>query len=370
MRKRDVVIIGSGPAGLTAAIYTARASLKPLLIDAPADAAQQTTPGGQLMITTDVENYPGFSEGIQGPELMAEFRKQAERFGTEFMEGWITDVDLSERPFRIYVDGRSTISAETLIIATGASAKWLGIPGEAKVPDGFGGNGVSACATCDGPLPAFRNRTLVVVGGGDTAMEEATFLTRYAAKVYVVHRRDKLRASKIMQEKAFRNDKIEFIWNAAVEEIVGTQEEGVTGVRLRNLKTGEEKIFPCAGVFVAIGHRPNTDLFRGQLDMDDVGYLKTSGHSTATNIPGVFACGDVQDSFYRQAVTAAGTGCMSAIDAERFLDHLPVSMPSGEEITDQGEHITADRHAIITADGHMIPNDTEAPDTEVSVGED
>ena len=370
MRKRDVVIIGSGPAGLTAAIYTARASLKPLLIDAPADAAQQTTPGGQLMITTDVENYPGFSEGIQGPELMAEFRKQAERFGTEFMEGWITDIDLSERPFRIYVDGKPTISAETLIIATGASAKWLGIPGEAKVPDGFGGNGVSACATCDGPLPAFRNRTLVVVGGGDTAMEEATFLTRYAAKVYVVHRRDKLRASKIMQEKAFRNDKIEFIWNSAVEEIVGTQEQGVTGVRLRNLKTGDEKIFPCAGVFVAIGHRPNTDLFRGQLDMDDVGYLKTSGHSTATNIAGVFACGDVQDSFYRQAVTAAGTGCMSAIDAERFLDHLPVAMPSGEEVTDQGEHITADRHAIITADGHMIPNDTEAPDTEVSVGED
>jgi thioredoxin reductase (NADPH) len=371
MRKRDVVIIGSGPAGLTAAIYTARASLKPLLIDAPPDAAQQTTPGGQLMITTDVENYPGFSEGIQGPELMHEFRKQAERFGTEFMEGWITDVDLSERPFTIYVDGGPTISAETLIIATGASAKWLGIPGEAKVPDGFGGNGVSACATCDGPLPAFRNRTLVVVGGGDTAMEEATFLTRYAAKVYVVHRRDKLRASKIMQEKAFANEKIEFIWNTAVDEIVGTQEDGVTGVRLRNLVNGEKQVFPCSGVFVAIGHRPNTDLFRGQLDMDEVGYLKTGGHSTATNIPGVFACGDVQDSFYRQAVTAAGTGCMSAIDAERFLDHLPVEMPSGEEVTDEGEHITADRHAIITADGHMIPNDTEAPtDSEVSVSKE
>jgi thioredoxin reductase (NADPH) len=368
MRKRDVVIIGSGPAGLTAAIYTARASLKPLLIDAPPDAAQQTTPGGQLMITTDVENYPGFSEGIQGPELMHEFRKQAERFGTEFMEGWITDVDLSERPFTIYVDGGPTISAETLIIATGASAKWLGIPGEAKVPDGFGGNGVSACATCDGPLPAFRNRTLVVVGGGDTAMEEATFLTRYAAKVYVVHRRDKLRASKIMQEKAFANEKIEFIWNTTVDEIVGTQEDGVTGVRLRNLVNGEKQVFPCSGVFVAIGHRPNTDLFRGQLDMDEVGYLKTGGHSTATNTPGVFACGDVQDSFYRQAVTAAGTGCMSAIDAERFLDHLPVEMPSGEEVTDEGEHITADRHAIITADGHMIPNDTEAPtDSEVTV---
>jgi thioredoxin reductase (NADPH) len=353
--KKDVVIIGSGPAGLTAAIYTARASLKPLLIDAPADAAKQTTPGGQLMITTEVENYPGFSHGIQGPELMEEFRKQAERFGTEFLEAWITEVDLSERPFQLYTEGK-TISAETLIIASGASAKWLGIPGEAKVPDGFGGNGVSACATCDGPLPAFRNRTLVVVGGGDTAMEEATFLTRYAAKVYVVHRRDKLRASKIMQEKAFQNEKIEFIWNTGVQEILGTQEDGVTGVRLRNLQTGEEQVFPCQGVFVAIGHKPNTDLFKGQLDMDEIGYLKTSGHSTATNIPGVFACGDVQDSFYRQAITAAGTGCMSAIDAERFLVHLPVVMPTGEEITIEGEHITADRQAIITPDGHMIPN--------------
>ena len=362
--KRDVVIIGSGPAGLTAAIYTARASLKPLLIDAPADAEKQTTPGGQLMITTDVENYPGFGKGIQGPELMQEFREQAARFGTEFMEAWITEVDLSERPFQIYTQSQ-TISAETLIIATGASAKWLGIPGEAKVPDGFGGNGVSACATCDGPLPAFRNKTLVVVGGGDTAMEEATFLTRYAAKVYVVHRRDKLRASKIMQEKAFRNEKIEFIWNSEVEEILGTQADGVHAVRLRNALTGKESEFPCAGVFVAIGHKPNTDLFKGQLEMDDVGYLKTSGHSTATNIPGVFACGDVQDSVYRQAVTAAGTGCMSAIDAERFLDHLPVAMPSGEEVTDEGEHVTADHKAIITADGHMVSNQTE-----VVVGED
>jgi len=362
--KRDVVIIGSGPAGLTAAIYTARASLKPLLIDAPADAEKQTTPGGQLMITTDVENYPGFGKGIQGPELMQEFREQAARFGTEFMEAWITEVDLSERPFQIYTQTH-TISAETLIIATGASAKWLGIPGEAKVPDGFGGNGVSACATCDGPLPAFRNKTLVVVGGGDTAMEEATFLTRYAAKVYVVHRRDKLRASKIMQDKAFRNEKIEFIWNSEVEEILGTQADGVHAVRLRNALTGKESEFPCAGVFVAIGHKPNTDLFKGQLEMDDVGYLKTSGRSTATNIPGVFACGDVQDSVYRQAVTAAGTGCMSAIDAERFLDHLPVAMPSGEEVTDEGEHVTADHRAIITPDGHMVSNQTE-----VVVGED
>ena len=354
--KRDVVIIGSGPAGLTAAIYTARASLKSLLVDAPADAEKQTAPGGQLMITTEVENYPGFSEGIQGPDLMHEVRKQAERFGTEFMEAWITDVDLSERPFQLYT-ATHTISTETLIIATGASAKWLGIPGEAKVPDGFGGNGVSACATCDGPLPAFRNKVLVVVGGGDTAMEEATFLTRYAAKVYIVHRRDKLRASKIMQEKAFANEKIEFIWDTAVKEILGTAEEGVTSVRLHHLKTGEEGVFPCSGVFVAIGHKPNTDLFKGQLEMDEIGYLKTSGHSTATNVPGVFACGDVQDSFYRQAVTAAGTGCMSAIDAERFLDHLPVTMPTGEEITMEGEHITPDHKAIITPDGHMIPNE-------------
>lgn len=353
--KKDVVIIGSGPAGLTAAIYTARASLKPLLIDAPADVHKQTIPGGQLMITTEVENYPGFSNGIQGPELMEEFRKQAERFGTEFMETWINEVDLSERPFLLYTDTQ-TISAETLIIASGASAKWLGIPGEAKVPNGFGGHGVSACATCDGPLPAFRNKVIVVVGGGDTAMEEATFLTRYAAKVYVVHRRDKLRASKIMQEKAFRNEKIEFIWNNAVEEILGTMEHGVTGVRLRNLLTGDERVFECAGVFIAIGHKPNTDLFKGQLDMDDVGYLKTSGHSTATNIPGVFACGDVQDSVYRQAITAAGTGCMSAIDAERYLDHLPVAMPTGDEVTIEGEHITPDHKAIITPDGHMISN--------------
>jgi thioredoxin reductase (NADPH) len=356
--KREVVIIGSGPAGLTAAIYSARANLRPLLIDAPADAEKQTAPGGQLMITTEVENYPGFAEGIQGPEMMAEFRKQAERFGTEFLEAWIYEVDLCERPFTLYTEDQ-TIIAETLIIASGASAKWLGIPGEAKVPDGFGGNGVSACATCDGPLPAFRNKTLVVVGGGDTAIEEATFLTRYAAKVFLVHRRDKLRASKIMQEKAFCNEKIEFIWNTGMEEILGTDQEGVTGVRLCNLQTGETRVLPCAGVFIAIGHKPNTDLFKGQLDMDEIGYLKTSGHSTATNIPGVFACGDVQDSVYRQAVTAAGTGCMSAIDAERFLDHLPVAMPSGEEITMEGEHITPDHKAIITADGHLIPNQPE-----------
>jgi thioredoxin reductase (NADPH) len=354
--QRQVVIIGSGPAGLTAAIYTARANLNPLLVDAPTDTEKQTTPGGQLMITTDVENYPGFSAGIQGPDLMVEFRKQAERFGTEFLEEWITKVDLSKRPFKLFGDSK-VIKAETLIVASGASAKWLGIPGEAKTPQGFGGNGVSACATCDGPLPAFRNKRLVVVGGGDTAMEEATFLTRYASHVSVVHRRDKLRASKIMQDKAFRNDKIEFLWNTELEEILGTQEQGVTGVRLRNVKTGATCDFDCEGVFIAIGHKPNTDLFRGQLEMDDVGYIKTSGHSTATNIPGVFACGDVQDSVYRQAVTAAGTGCMSAIDAERFLDHLPVAMPTGEEVTIEGEHITPDHRAIIMPSGEVISND-------------
>lgn len=355
--QKEVVIIGSGPAGLTAAIYTARANLKPLLIDAPADAARQTAPGGQLMITTDVENYPGFAEGIQGPDLMVEFRKQAERFGTEFIEAWITQADLQQRPFTLHTDD-ILITAEALIIASGASAKWLGIPGEAKVPDGFGGNGVSACATCDGPLAAFRNRPLVVIGGGDTAMEEATFLTRYASRVYVAHRRDKLRASKIMQEKAFRNEKLEFLWNTAVEEILGTQEDGVTGVRLRNLQTLDERVFPCSGVFVAIGHKPNTELFKGQIEMDEVGYIKTAGHSTATNIPGVFACGDVQDSIYRQAVTAAGTGCMAALDSERFLDHIPVLMPSGEEITIEGEHVTADHEAIIMPDGNIIPNKT------------
>src|SRR5262244_457005 len=352
---RQVVIIGSGPAGLTAAIYSARANLIPLLIDAPTDTERQTTPGGQLMITTDVENYPGFANGIEGPELMMEFRKQAERFGTEFLEEWINQVDLQERPFTLYTDSK-IVKTETLIIASGASAKWLGIPGEAKTPNGFGGNGVSACATCDGPLPAFRNKRLIVVGGGDTAMEEATFLTRYASRVFVVHRRDKLRASKIMQDKAFRNEKIEFIWNTGLEEILGTQEQGVTGVLLRDLQSGETRNFDCEGVFIAIGHKPNTDLFKGQIEMDEVGYIKTRERSTATNIPGVFACGDAQDSVYRQAVTAAGTGCMSAIDAERFLDHLPVAMPTGDEITIEGEHITPDHKAIITPDGHMVLN--------------
>jgi thioredoxin reductase (NADPH) len=334
---KEVVIIGSGPAGLTAAIYAGRADLNPLVIEGP-------QPGGQLTITTDVENYPGFAAGIMGPELMHQFREQAARFGTEFHRIWISKVDLSERPFKLYgTDGHDSdeiivvVKAETLIIASGASAKWLGIPGEALAPDGFGGNGVSACATCDGPLPAFRNKHLVVVGGGDTAMEEATFLTRYASRVTAVHRRDKLRASKIMQEKAFKNPKLSFVWDTGVEEIHGTQEHGVTGVTLKELKTGEVRQLACDGVFVAIGHKPNTDLFKGQLEMDEIGYLKTAPHSTATNIPGVFACGDAQDSYYRQAVTAAGTGCMAAIDAERFLDSVPKIEASGQIVTPEQE---------------------------------
>jgi thioredoxin reductase (NADPH) len=355
---REVVIIGSGPAGLTAAIYTSRANLNPLLIDAN-DPEKQLIPGGQLMITTEVENYPGFSSGIQGPELMEQFRGQAIRFGTEILEANIDRVDLSERPFKLQTREGHSIEAETLIIASGASAKWLGIPGEAKVPAGLGGNGVSACATCDGPLPAFRNKRLVVVGGGDTAIEEATFLTRYAGRVFLIHRRDKLRASKIMQDKAFANEKLEFIWNTEVKEILGTMEEGVTGVRLYNNKTHEETVFHCEGVFIAIGHKPNTELFKGQLEMDEVGYLQTAGHSMATNVPGVFAAGDVQDNFYRQAITAAGSGCMAAIDAERFLDSLPVPMPTGEEVTMEGEIVTQDHKKIILPDGEVISNKVE-----------
>ncbi|MBC7910847.1 MAG: thioredoxin-disulfide reductase [Pyrinomonadaceae bacterium] len=343
---RDVVIIGSGPAGLTAAIYAARADLKPLVIEGP-------QPGGQLTITTDVENYPGFSKGIQGPELMEEFREQAARFGTEFLTTWINTADLSKRPFTLHTEDHE-IKAETLIIAAGASAKWLGIPGEAPAPEGLGGYGVSACATCDGFF--FKGKPLVVVGGGDTAMEEATFLTRYASRITLIHRRDSLRASKIMQEKAFANPKIDFMWNTDVKEILGSKETGVTGVKLSNNQTGEESEFPCEGVFIAIGHKPNTDLFKGQLEMDEVGYLKTAGHSMATNIPGVFACGDAQDSVYRQAVTAAGTGCMAAIDAERFLDSLPVLVPTGEEVTMEGERVSADHESITMPDGEVISN--------------
>lgn len=302
---RNVVIIGSGPAGLTAAIYAARANLSPLLVEG-------WQSGGQLTTTTEVENYPGFAKGIMGPELMKDMRAQAERFGTEFLTGDVTAVNLKNRPFTITIDGEQAIQTKTLIIATGASAIPIGLKNESRLT----GHGVSTCATCDGFF--FKGKELIVVGGGDSALEEANFLTKFATKVSVVHRRDKLRASKIMQDRAMHNEKIAFSWNSVVEDILGS--EIVTGARLKNVVTGKIVDVPCAGVFVAIGHRPNTSLFAGQIDMDEKDYIRT--HSgTATSVPGVFAAGDVQDSTYRQAVTAAGSGCMAAIDAERFLEN-------------------------------------------------
>ena len=301
---QNVVIIGSGPAGLTAAIYTARANLFPLLIEG-------WQSGGQLTTTTDVENYPGFAKGIMGPELMKEMRAQAERFGSEFLTGDVTAVDFTQRPFSITIDGERAIQTKTVIIATGASAIHMGLPNEKRLT----GHGVSTCATCDGFF--FRGKELMVVGGGDSAIEEAIFLTKFATKVSLVHRRDKLRASKIMQQRAMNNEKIAFAWNTVVEDILG--DKVVTGVRLKNIVTGKTTELSCAGVFVAIGHRPNTTLFTGQLDMDEKGYIRTH-QATTTSVPGVFAAGDVQDSHYRQAITAAGTGCMAAIDAERFLE--------------------------------------------------
>ncbi len=301
----SVTIIGTGPAGLTAAIYAARANLAPLCVEGE-------QPGGQLTITSEVENYPGFAEAVMGPELMTSFRQQAERFGTRFATGNIQKMDLSKSPFRITLDGGKEILSQTVILSTGASAKWIGIPSEKKLM----GKGVSACATCDGFF--FRNMDIAVIGGGDTAMEEATFLTRFAKTVTVIHRRDKLRASKIMQEKAFKNPKIKFAWDSEVLEIQG--EKAVEGVRLRNLKTGVESTLVVQGFFVAIGHEPNTKFLRDQIKCDETGYILVDPGTTRTNIPGVFAAGDVADKIYRQAVTAAGTGCMAAIDAERFLE--------------------------------------------------
>ncbi len=306
---RDVVIIGSGPAGLTAATYAARANLEPLVIEGVHVGGPT---GGQLTLTTEVENYPGFPQGIHGAQLIQDMRGQAERFGTTYLTDDVTEVDLSSRPFRVVASGGDTIWANTLLISTGAKPRRLDVPGE----DELWGGGVSACATCDGFF--FRDKHVIVVGGGDSAMEEATFLTKFASKVTIVHRRDEFRASKIMQERAFKNDKIEIVWNATVAEVKGA-DGVVTGVVLENTQNGETTDFACDGVFLAIGHIPNTSLFEGVLDTDDEGYLVVDQPSTRTNVPGVFACGDVMDHIYRQAVTAAGSGCKAAIDAERFL---------------------------------------------------
>lgn len=300
-----VIIIGSGPAGLTSAVYTARARLEPLMIEGE-------EAGGQLMITTEVENYPGFEHGVTGPDLIAVMRKQAERFGTRFLTRNVTKVDFSQRPFKVWV-GQTLHLAKTVIVSTGASAKYLGLPSEKA----YMSRGVSACATCDGAF--FRDQEVGVVGGGDTAMEEAQFLTRFAKKVYVIHRKDSFRASKIMAERTMKHPKIEVIWNSEVTEVVGDG-KSMTGAKLRDTVTGATKDLTITGLFIAIGHKPNTDIFKGILDTFETGYLKTRPGSTLTNVPGVFAAGDVQDSYYRQAITAAGSGCMAAIDAERWLE--------------------------------------------------
>ena len=313
-----VLIVGSGAAGYTAAIYASRANLKPALV-------RGIQPGGQLTITTDVENYPGFAEAVQGPWLMDQIHEQAKNVGTEMFEDIIVEADLSGRPFRAVGDSGAVYTADTLIIATGASARWLGLESEQK----FSGYGVSACATCDGFF--FREKPVAVIGGGNTAVEEALFLTNFATKVSLIHRRDELRADKILQDRLFGNDKIEPVWDSVLEEVLGTDNPpGVTGARIKNVKSGEVSELSVEGIFIAIGHDPNTELFKGQLDMDDDGYIITAPDSTATSVPGVFATGDVQDKVYRQAVTAAGTGCMGALEAERFLAENPVEAEVAE----------------------------------------
>jgi thioredoxin reductase (NADPH) len=302
-----MVIIGSGPAGLTAAVYAARANLEPLLIEGK-------EPGGQLTLTTLVENYPGFAEGIMGPDLMDAMRKQAQRFGAEIVTGYVHAVKLKEQPFRVYY-GNEEVETKTVVISTGSSAKLIGLETEMQLM----GHGVSTCATCDGFF--YRGKEIAVVGGGDSAMEEATFLTKFATRVSLIHRREVLRASKIMQERAFKNPKIEFIYSTVVDEVLGSKETGVTGLKLRNVKSRELSELKVDGLFVAIGHNPNTEILKGQIDLDEKGYIKTQPDSTRTNIPGVFACGDVQDPVFRQAVTAAGSGCMAAMEAERWLEH-------------------------------------------------
>jgi thioredoxin reductase (NADPH) len=311
-----VTILGSGPAGLTAALYASRANLAPLVVEGGGGDDPTDIPGGQLMLTSDVDNYPGFPEGILGPDLMVRMRKQAERFGTEFRVGAVKAVELQKRPFLLTL-AEGTARTETLIIATGATARWLGLPEELEFRTRIGG--VSACATCDAFF--YKDKHVLVVGGGDTAMEEATFLTKFASKVTIVHRREEFRASRIMLEKARKNAKIAWILNSVVEKILGGPGRGVTGARLRNLKAGAVSEVACGGIFMAIGHVPNTALFKGQLETDENGYLLTRDGTTATSVPGVFAAGDVQDHRYRQAVTAAGSGCMAAMDAERFLSH-------------------------------------------------
>ncbi len=302
---RKVLILGSGPAGITAAIYAARADLHPLVLEG-------IQPGGQLTITTEVDNYPGFENGIMGPDLMTIMKKQAARFGTEFEQVNVDRVELTDGVKTLYA-GDKKYQCEALIISTGATARWLGIESEDKLK----GYGVSACATCDGFF--FKDKVIAVIGGGDSAVEEATFLTKFGTKVYIIHRRDELRASKVMQERAFKNEKIEMVWNAVVEEVLGAPETGVTGLKLKNTKTGELSDLACQGVFLAIGHDPNTQIFQGAVDMDENGYLLVESGTTRTNAPGVFAAGDVSDHVYRQAVTAAGMGCMAALDAERYL---------------------------------------------------